>query len=118
MSEKKYEAERKRLLLKPKNAYGSLTEQDAAAMEAYCADYRRFLDRAKTEREAVKETVAAAEAAGFRKLVPGAALKAGDKVSGGEIFATCRETPVIEHRSMIPVRVQRCLRTSCVHLSI
>lgn len=32
-------------------------------------------------------------------------LKAGDKVSGGEIFATCRETPVIEHRSMIPVRV-------------
>ena len=32
-------------------------------------------------------------------------LKAGDKVSGGEIFATCKETPVIEHRSMIPVRV-------------
>ena len=32
-------------------------------------------------------------------------LKAGDKVSGGEIFANCRETPVIEHRSMIPVRV-------------
>ena len=32
-------------------------------------------------------------------------LKAGDKVQGGEIFATCRETPVIEHRSMIPVRV-------------
>ena len=32
-------------------------------------------------------------------------LKAGDKVQGGEIFATCRETPVIEHRSMIPVHV-------------
>ena len=32
-------------------------------------------------------------------------LKAGDKVQGGEIFATCQETPVIEHRSMIPVHV-------------
>ncbi|MDD6367529.1 MAG: V-type ATP synthase subunit A [Stecheria intestinalis] len=32
-------------------------------------------------------------------------LKQGDTVSGGEIFATCQETPVIEHRSMIPVHV-------------
>ncbi|MGN1389432.1 MAG: V-type ATP synthase subunit A [Bulleidia sp.] len=32
-------------------------------------------------------------------------LKKGDTVRGGEIFATCQETPVIEHRSMIPVHV-------------
>ncbi|MDY3233182.1 MAG: V-type ATP synthase subunit A, partial [Erysipelotrichaceae bacterium] len=32
-------------------------------------------------------------------------LKQGDTVNGGEIFATCQETPVIEHRSMIPVHV-------------
>lgn len=29
-------------------------------------------------------------------------VKEGDKVTSGEIFATCQETGVIEHRSMIP----------------
>lgn len=29
-------------------------------------------------------------------------VKAGDSLSGGQIFATCQETPVIEHRSMVP----------------
>ena len=38
------------------------------------------MDAAKTEREAVTYTVAAAEKAGFRPLVPGMSLKAGDKV--------------------------------------
>ncbi len=33
-------------------------------------------------------------------------LKKGDQVNGGEIFATCQETPVVEHRSMIPVHVR------------
>ncbi len=32
-------------------------------------------------------------------------LKAGDTVKGGEIFATCQETPIIEHRSMVPINV-------------
>ncbi|GHV33710.1 ATP synthase subunit A [Clostridia bacterium] len=32
-------------------------------------------------------------------------VKVGDTVSGGQIFATCPETPVIEHRSLIPVGV-------------
>ena len=31
--------------------------------------------------------------------------KVGDQVRGGEIFATCPETPLIEHRSMIPPMV-------------
>ncbi len=29
-------------------------------------------------------------------------VKNGDKVKGGDIFAVCPETPVIEHRSMVP----------------
>src|SRR5699024_5040498 len=38
------------------------------------------MDAAKTEREAVTYTVAAAERAGFRPLTPGMSLKPGDKV--------------------------------------
>ena len=32
-------------------------------------------------------------------------IKAGDTVKGGQIFATCQETSLIEHRSMIPPMV-------------
>ena len=32
-------------------------------------------------------------------------IKVGDKVKEGEIFATCPETSLIEHRSMIPIGV-------------
>ncbi|MEE8808233.1 MAG: V-type ATP synthase subunit A [Lactimicrobium sp.] len=32
-------------------------------------------------------------------------IKAGDKVKEGQIFATCPETSLIEHRSMIPIGV-------------
>jgi V/A-type H+-transporting ATPase subunit A len=32
-------------------------------------------------------------------------IKAGDTVRGGQIFATCQETSLIEHRSMIPPMV-------------
>ncbi|MDE5577985.1 MAG: V-type ATP synthase subunit A [Oscillospiraceae bacterium] len=32
-------------------------------------------------------------------------VEVGDRLEGGQIFATCPETPVIEHRSMVPPNV-------------
>ena len=71
---------RETLLFQPKHGYDRLTPAQKAEMESYCKDYAAFMDAAKTEREAVTYTVAAAEKAGFRPLVPGMSLKAGDKV--------------------------------------
>ena len=47
------ELRREALLYQPKNGYDRLTPQDEAELEAYCADYKRFLDAGKTERECV-----------------------------------------------------------------
>lgn len=63
-----------------KNGYDTLTTEQRKEMEAYCSRYRRFLDQAKTEREAVIETVAMAQAKGFRPYEPGMDLKPGDKI--------------------------------------
>lgn len=65
------------LFYKSKNAYEALSEEDIAAAYDYAADYMKFLDGGKTERECVKEGVALLEAAGFSpytfgmKVVPG-----------------------------------------------
>lgn len=68
------------LTYSPKHGYADLSDEDRAEMENYCKSYMRFMDAAKTEREAVKYTIAMAEAAGFRALEPGMKLKAGDRV--------------------------------------
>ena len=69
-----------KLLYAPKNGYDRLSKADRAAMDAYCADYKTFLDRGKTERLCVEHCVELAEARGFAPYVPGMALSAGDKV--------------------------------------
>ena len=71
---------RESLLNAPKNGYIGMTDTQRAEMNAYCTRYAAFMDACKTEREATTWTIAAAEAAGFKALVPGQALKAGDKV--------------------------------------
>ncbi|MBQ3217172.1 MAG: aminopeptidase [Oscillospiraceae bacterium] len=82
MEEKKYEALRKELLSSPKNGYDRISEADLAAMEPYCKEYMDFISLCKTEREAVDCTISEAEKKGFKPLVPGMALKPGDKVYG------------------------------------
>ena len=71
---------RESLLNAPKNGYIGMTDEQRAEMNAYCTRYAAFMDACKTEREATTWTIAAAEAAGFKALVPGQALKPGDKV--------------------------------------
>jgi len=74
------ELRREALLYAPKNGYDRLTDADEAAMQTYCEDYKKFLDRAKTEREAVAEAVLQAQMKGFKPLERGMELHPGDKV--------------------------------------
>lgn len=48
--------------------------------DAYAEDYKKFLDNAKTEREAVKTAISLAEEKGFKPFVIGEKYKAGDRV--------------------------------------
>ena len=66
------------------NAWKKYSDDDIAKLEALNDNYRKFLDKGKTERECVKETVKMAEKAGYKDLnkviAKGKKLKAGDKV--------------------------------------
>lgn len=77
-----YEELRKELLSAPKNGYDRISAEDLAAMEPYCKEYMDFISTCKIEREAVDWTIAEAEKAGFKPLVPGMELKPGDRVYG------------------------------------
>lgn len=84
MEEKKEESllqqRKKALCFAPENGYDRLEEGETDRIDAYCAGYKTFLDEGKTERECVQYALSLAEAAGFRPLVPGEPLRAGDKV--------------------------------------
>ena len=82
MSEQKkaWEERRDALTLQKKNGYDLIDEATVAAMEEYSVGYKKFLNDAKTEREAVEAAIAIAEANGFVRFERGMELKAGDKV--------------------------------------
>ena len=69
MSEKT-EAEllREKLFKKSKNGRLDASEETLAKADEYCEGYKAFLDAAKTEREAVKVSIAMAEKAGFKEF--------------------------------------------------
>ena len=71
---------RDRLFYEQKNGYDLIDTAERVKCEEYCADYIRFLDNSRTEREAVKNAIAEAEAQGFVEYVPGMPLKAGAKI--------------------------------------
>ncbi len=95
MEEKKdYRAE---LFYEPKNGYDGLAGNAAklmggettlppdaahvrAAIDAYCEDYKRFLDTSRTERECVRNAVSLALECGFAEYVPGMELHPGDRI--------------------------------------
>ena len=78
MSEKNKLAEK--LLYAPKNGYDRLSAEDEKAMEAYCEDYKKFLNNGKTERLCVEYCIELAEKKGFKAYEAGMKLSAGDKV--------------------------------------
>lgn len=62
-----------------KSFYDVKSEEDIKAAYDYCEGYMKYMDASKTEREAVKETVALAEANGYKPYEFGMSVKAGDK---------------------------------------
>ncbi len=101
---------REKLLYAPKNGYDTLPEAERAELERYCRDYMKFLDAAKTEREAVTETIRQAEAAGYVPLVPGMELKPGMRVyrnnRGKSInFAVIGSAPINEGAQIVAAHI-------------
>lgn len=68
------------LFHKRENGYRNLSAQEKAAMNAYCEGYKTYLDRSRTEREAVNYTVELAQARGYRPYHRGDAVHPGDKL--------------------------------------
>ncbi len=81
MSEKsKAELLKEKLSLKRQSALKDATEETINEAFAFCEDYKKFLDNAKTEREANEVSIAIAEKCGFVPFEQGKTYNAGDKV--------------------------------------
>jgi len=80
MAENTFKEEREKLFYEQKNVRDIIDDAEMKLSDAYCERYKAFLGKARTEREAVAEGIALAEAKGFRAYEPGMALAAGDKV--------------------------------------
>ena len=82
MSKEKSEGKelKKALLSQKKNAVLRMKPDDIKKSDKFCEGYKKFLNAAKTEREAVNYTVKLLEDHGFAEFKPGMGLKAGDKV--------------------------------------
>lgn len=84
MSENKEKSKAKllqeKLCSERKNAALKMSKDDEWKCDDFCSGYKKFLDAAKTEREAVEYAVEAAKKAGFIPFEKNMALKPGDKV--------------------------------------
>lgn len=79
---KKSEAQllKERLCYIPKNAGELLDDSEWEKADLFCEGYKKFLDLAKTEREAVEVAISMAREKGFRAFDPRVEYKAGDRV--------------------------------------
>lgn len=111
MSEKTQgELLREQLCYQPKNAYRVLSEEELNAAAEYGEAYKRFLDAAKTEREAVNEAVHMAEERGFVPFDRAAQYKPGDRVyynNRGKalVLAVIGEMPIDEGVSIAAAHI-------------
>ena len=71
---------KEKLLMKKKNAILRMDDAAIRDCDKFCEGYKRFLDVAKTEREASAEIVKMAKARGFVEFSAKAHYKPGDKV--------------------------------------
>ena len=71
---------RKLLFYEQKNGYDLISPQEHGQVEEYAADYMRFLDTSRTEREAVSNAIDEAEECGFVPYEPGKELHSGMKI--------------------------------------
>lgn len=81
MSEKSTAKELKeKLFTKKKNGLAGCDKETVDAAYLFCEDYKKFLDAAKTEREAVQELIKRAEKEGFVPFEDGKKYASGQKV--------------------------------------
>ena len=78
--ETKTEDYRNELFYQPKNGYDRIDTEDRLVMEQYAEEYKKFLNEARTEREAVKLAVEMAEAQGFVPYERGMEMAPGTKI--------------------------------------
>ncbi len=69
-----------KLFIKQKNGLMKVDADETDLADAFCEGYMKFLDDAKTEREAVTASIALAEANGFMPYDPNKKYSAGEKV--------------------------------------
>ena len=79
MNENEIKELRESIMSKDKNVYSYLNGEDEKLLSEFAKDYADFLNRSKTEREAVDFAVNAAKEAGFKPYSFGQNIKAGDK---------------------------------------
>ncbi|MBQ7921329.1 MAG: aminopeptidase [Clostridia bacterium] len=96
----KGQALKEQLFYKKKTAFERKNQKELAAAQKYAEGYKIFLDKAKTEREAVEYSEKMLEEAGFRRYTLGEKLNPGDCVyysnRGKNLFALRVGTEPIE----------------------
>lgn len=102
MSEKtKGQTLKEELFYKKKNAFETRTQEDLAAAKEYAKNYAEWLDKSKTEREAVVASIAMLEKEGYREYKLGDKISVGDKLylnnRGKGLFAFKVGTESIEN---------------------
>ena len=71
---------KEQLFYKKQSVYERADEKAIDAAYDFAVDYMKYLDDAKTEREAVDAAIIIAEAAGFKPYTLGQSLSVGDKL--------------------------------------
>lgn len=81
-AEEKSEAKqlKEALMIKKESGAKKVKEEVIAKADEFCEEYKNFLDKAKTEREAVAYAIKAAKKAGFEEYSYDKKYKAGDKI--------------------------------------
>lgn len=80
MSESKVKDLKKELFSKKKNAVFIMSDEEIKQADDFCTNYMKFLDSAKTEREAVCESIKLLEENGYKEYNFEDDLKPGDKI--------------------------------------
>lgn len=71
---------REKLLSSPKHAVKRMSDSKLKKADKFCEGYKKFLDNAKTEREAACEAIKLAKENGFTEYDASKKLSAGDKI--------------------------------------
>ncbi len=71
---------KEKLFYNPKHASTVLEDNEVEIADGFCEGYKDFLDKSKTEREAVDTIIALAEANGYTPFIPGEKYSAGEKI--------------------------------------